>query len=145
MNTWSVKGVVVDRSLALVKIFFFFFFFLRFPRLIIDQLTNVHIHTPVCVRTLLVWQSSTDITYVCTYAYEKKKGKEREREKAKITHINDGDRVDGKQGCGLFSSYLLVSVLHASSTSVNIYMLKKEGEGRKSTSKLVIQWRQGHW
>jgi hypothetical protein len=71
--------------------------------------------------------------YVCTYTYERKKerGIEREREKTKITHINDDGGVDVKQGCGLFSSYASVSVFHASSMSVNIYMLRIREEGPK--------------
>jgi hypothetical protein len=50
---------------------------------------------------------------------------EREKEREKITHIDDdNDGIDGKQGCGLFSFYASVSVLHASSISVNIYLLR---------------------
>ncbi len=72
----------------------------------------------------------SDRCYLCTYAYEKKKKRERERKRAKIMHINDGG-LDVKQGCGLFSFYAPVSVLHASSMSVNIYMLRIEEEGPK--------------
>jgi len=71
-----------------------------------------------------------NLYYVCTYTYEKKK-EERQKEKVKITHINDDDKVDVKQGCGFFSSCALVSVLHVSSMSVNIYMLRIGEEGPK--------------
>jgi len=67
---------------------------------------------------------------------KKKSGREGKREsKSKdYAHIDDDDgedQVDVEQGCGLFSSYALVSVLHASSMSVNIYMLRVEEEGPK--------------
>jgi hypothetical protein len=68
-----------------------------------------------------------DLTDVCTYTYEKNG----EREGAKITHIDDDDSIDGKQGCGLFSSYASVSVLHASSMNVNIYILRIKDEEMK--------------
>jgi len=64
----------------------------------------------------------------------KKKKREREREKAKITHINDDDRVDVKQGCGLFFSYGPVSVLHASSMSVNIYTENRRRRAEKASA-----------
>lgn len=75
-----------------------------------------------------------DLCYVCAYTYERKKrerNRETEREKTKITHTNDDGGVDVKQGCGLFSSYTSVSVFHASSMSVNIYMLRIREEGPK--------------
>jgi hypothetical protein len=66
---------------------------------------------------------------------EKKTKRGRERVKAKIMHIDDDGDVE--QGCGFFSSYVLVSVLHASSMSVNIYMLRTEEEGPKTSDAIT--------
>ena len=47
-------------------------------------------------------------------------------------HVND-DRIDSKQGCGLFFffSYASVSVLHESSMSVNIFASNRAKKRQK--------------
>jgi len=64
---------------------FFFFFFLRFARLIIDQLTNVHIHTYTCMCANITCSTVFNLYYVCTYTYEKKR-REAERESEDYAH-----------------------------------------------------------
>ena len=57
-------------------------------------------------------------------------------------HIDDDGNGDVEQGCGFFSSYVSVSVLHASSMSVNIHMLRIDEEEKKKKKrgrKLVMQ------
>ncbi len=70
-----------------------------------------------------------NLYYVCTYAYEKKR-REAERESEDYAHQR---RRQSRREARLwfFSSCALVSVLHASSMSVNIYMLRIGEEGPK--------------
>ena len=55
-------------------------------------------------------------------------------------HIDVAVAVVVEQGCGFFSSYVSVSVLHASSMSVNIHMLRieeEEDEGPKTSDAMT--------
>ncbi len=101
-------------------------------------------HTYTCMCANITCSTVPDLCYVCTYAYEKKR-REAERESEDYAHQRRRRRSRREARLWFFSSYTLVSVFHASSMGVNIYMLRIGQEGRKSKSKLMMQWRQAHW
>ena len=55
-------------------------------------------------------------------------------------HVND-DRIDSKQGCGLFFfiSYASVSVLHESSMSVNIFASNRAKKRQKERERECVR------